>query len=76
MTLEAALSPTITAMIVSPGAGIATVTAAVLVAEPDEAVIVADPSATDVTKPEEETVAIEVADVAHDTLAPPIVAPF
>jgi len=71
VTLEAALSPTITAML-----GRVTVTAAVLVAEPDEAVIVADPSATDVTKPEEETVAIEVADVAHDTLAPPIVAPF
>ena len=69
--LEAALSPTITAML-----GRVTVTAAVLVAEPDEAVIVADPSLTDVTKPEEETVAIEVADVAHDTLAPPIVAPF
>ena len=74
--LEAALSPTITAMIVSVGAGIATVTAAVPVAEPDEAVIVPDPSATEVTKPEEETVAIDVADVAHDTPAPPIVAPL
>ena len=76
VTLEAALSPTITAMIVSVGAGIATVTAAVPVAEPDEAVIVPDPSATEVTKPEEETVAIDVADVAHDTPAPPIVAPL
>ena len=76
VTLEAALSPTITAMIVSAGAGIATVTAAVPLAEPDVAVIVAVPSATEVTEPDDETVATDEADVAHDTLAPLIVAPF
>ena len=74
--LEAALSPTITAMIVSAGAGIATVTAAVPLAEPEVVVIVAVPSATDVTAPDEETVATDAAEEAHDTLAPLIVAPF
>jgi hypothetical protein len=39
-------------------------------------VIVAVPSATEVTRPEEETVATDALDVAHDTLAPLIVAPF
>jgi len=39
-------------------------------------VIVAEPSATEVTVPEDETVATDAADVAHDTLAPLIVAPF
>ena len=73
--LEAALSPTITAMIVSAGAGIATVTDAVALAEPDVAVIVAEPSATEVTAPDE-TVATDAGNVAHDTLAPLIVAPF
>ena len=63
-------------MIVSAGAGIATVTAAVALAEPDVAVIVAEPSATEVTVPEDETVATDAADVAHDPLAPLIVAPF
>ena len=38
--------------------------------------IVAEPSATEVTVPEDETVATDAADVAHDTLAPLIVAPF
>ncbi len=74
--VEAALSATITAMIVSVGAGMATVTAAVPLAEPDVAVIVAVPSATEVTEPDDETVATDEADVAHDTLAPLIVAPF
>ena len=74
--LEAALSPTMTAMIVSAGAGIATVTAAVPLAEPDVAVIVAVPSATEVTEPDDETVATDEADVAHETLAPLMVAPF
>ena len=74
--LEAALSPTITAMIVSAGAGMATVTAAVSLAEPDMAVIVAVPSATEVTEPDDETVATDKADVAQETLAPLIVAPF
>jgi hypothetical protein len=63
-------------MIVSAGAGIATVTAAVPLAEPEVAVIVAVPSATDVTAPDEETVATDAAEEAHDTLAPLIVAPF
>jgi hypothetical protein len=54
----------------------ATVTAAVPLADPDVAVIVAVPSATEVTEPDEETVATDAADVAHDTLAPLIVAPF
>ena len=53
-----------------------TVTATVPLAGPDVAVIVAEPSATEVTNPAEETVATDAADVAHDTLAPPIVAPF
>jgi hypothetical protein len=54
----------------------ATVTAAVPFADPDVAVIVAVPSATEVTEPDDETVATDEADVAHDTLAPLIVAPF
>ena len=49
---------------------------AVPLADPDVAVIVAEPSATEVTRPEEETVATDAADVAHVTLAPLIVAPF
>ena len=53
-----------------------TVTAAVPLAEPDVAVIVAVPSATEVTRPVDETVATDEAEVAHDTLAPLIVAPF
>jgi len=54
----------------------ATVTAAVALTEPDVAVIVAVPSATEVTEPDDETVATEVADDDHDTLAPLMVAPF
>ena len=38
--------------------------------------IVAEPSATEVTKPLEDTVATAADDVAHVTLAPLIVAPF
>ena len=45
-------------------------------AAPEVAVIVAVPPATDVTSPADETVATDAADVAHDTLAPLIVAPF
>ena len=45
-------------------------------AEPEVAVIVAVPSATEVTRPVEETVATDVDDELHDTLAPLIVAPF
>ena len=47
-----------------------------MLAEPDVAVIVAVPSATEVTRPEEETVATEALDELHDTLAPLMVAPF
>ena len=45
-------------------------------ADPDVAVTVAVPPATDVTSPADETVATDAADVVHDTLAPLIVAPF
>ena len=38
--------------------------------------MVAVPSATEVTRPVEETVATEAEDELHDTLAPLIVAPF
>ena len=41
-----------------------------------DAVIVAVPSATEVTEPDEETVATDAADDVHETLAPLIVAPF
>jgi hypothetical protein len=40
------------------------------------AVMVAVPLVTEVTNPAEETVTTDGADVAHDTLAPLIVAPF
>ena len=49
---------------------------AVPLADPAVAVIVAVPFATAVTRPEAETVATEVADVDHVTLAPLIVEPF
>ena len=52
-----------------------TVTAAVALAAPDVAVIVADPVATAVTKPADETVATDSADVAHVTVAPEIADP-
>ena len=52
------------------------VTAAVALAELEVAVMVAVPSATEVTNPVEDTVATEAVDVVHDTLAPLIVAPF
>jgi hypothetical protein len=48
------------------------VTAAVAFTEPDVAVIVADPSATAVTSPADDTVATPSADVAHVTVAPGI----
>jgi hypothetical protein len=69
--LEAVLSPTITAI-----AGIATVTDAVSLAEPEVAVIVSVPFATAVTRPVDDTVATEASDVAHVTQALAIVAPF
>ena len=45
-------------------------------AEPEVALMVAEPLATAVTRPEEETVATDGLDELHDTLAPLIVAPF
>ena len=53
-----------------------TVTAAVALTEPDVAVITAVPSATEVTRPVEDTVATDAADVAHDTVAPLITVSF
>ena len=41
--------------------------------EPEVAVIVAVPSATEVTSPADEAVAMVVSDVAHETVAPAIV---
>ena len=73
--LEAALSPTITLMVVSAGAGIATVTVAVPLAGPDVAVTAAAPSATAVTRPVGETVATDADDELHETLAPLIAVP-
>ena len=51
------------------------VTAAVALTEPDVAVIVADPAATEVTNPADETVAAEVLDDDHVTVAPDITYP-
>ena len=57
-------------------AGTITVTEAVPLADPDVAVIVAVPPATEVTRPVEDTVATDAVDELHVTLAPLIVAPF
>ena len=57
-------------------AGTATVTVAVPFADPEVAVIVAVPSATEVTRPLEDTVATDADDELHVTEAPLIVAPF
>jgi hypothetical protein len=46
-----------------------------LLAEPDVAVIVAVPSATEVTSPADETVAIDELDVVQVTVAPEITVP-
>ena len=54
----------------------ATETDAVAVSDPLVAVIVAVPSATEVTRPVEDTVATAASDVAHVTVAPPTVSPF
>lgn len=56
--------------------GTATVTEAVPFADPEVAEMVAAPSATEVTRPEEDTVATDVLDELHVTLALLIVAPF
>ena len=50
-------------------------TVAVPFADPDVAVIVVVPSATAVTNPADETVAIKAEDVAHVTSAPEITVP-
>jgi hypothetical protein len=57
-------------------AGTATVTAAVPLADPDVAVMVAVPLATAVTRPEEDTVATDALDELQVTLAPLMFAPF
>ena len=51
-------------------------TAAVALADPEVAVMVVVPSATEVTRPAEDTVATDAVDELHVTLAPLIVAPF
>ena len=53
-----------------------TETDAVVVSDPLVAVIVVDPSATEVTSPVDDTVATAVSDVAHVTVAPLTVSPF
>ena len=60
----------------TPAATWATVAVAVALADPDVAVIVAEPSPTEVTRPVDDTVATEAADVVHVTVALAIVAPF
>ena len=54
----------------------ATVAVAVPLADPDVAVIVAEPLVTAVTRPEEDTVAMDADDELHDTLALLIARPF
>jgi len=56
--------------------GAATEADAVALADPEVAVIVAEPFATEVTRPVDETVATASFDVAHATVTPSIVAPF
>ena len=46
-----------------------------MLVEPDVAVIVAVPPATEVTRPVDDTVATVVSDVAHVTVAPDMVFP-
>ena len=53
-----------------------TVTAAVVFTDPEVAVIVADPSATEVSRPADETVTIPVFDDDHVTVGPAIVLSF
>ena len=52
-----------------------TVTEAVALTELDVAVITAVPSATEVTRPVEDTVATDAADVVHETVTPDITVP-
>ena len=58
------------------GASTRTVTVAVALTEPDVAVIVAVPSPTDVTAPDDDTVATAALDVDHVTVGLLIVVPF
>ena len=53
-----------------------TVTDALAVSDPLVAVIVAVPSATEVTRPVDDTVATAASDIVHVTVAPLIVSPF
>jgi hypothetical protein len=89
MTLPAAFLTVAVSWVVSPSAenvssvsdssklaGTTTVTEAVALSEPDVAVIVAVPSATEVTRPVEDTVTTDEDDELHATLAPLIIAPF
>ena len=62
--------------VVIASCGNATVTAAVVLADPEVAVIVAVPFKAAVTKPVAETVATVVSDDAHVTVAPAIVLSF
>jgi hypothetical protein len=56
--------------------GAATEADAVALADPEVAVIVAGPFATEVTRPVDETVATAASDVAHVTVALAIAAPL
>jgi len=60
---------------VTDAAACDTVAVAVWFTEPDVAVIVALPSATEVTRPADDTVATDAADEVHVTVAPLIVLP-
>jgi hypothetical protein len=53
-----------------------TATLAVALASPEVAMIVAEPSATEVTRPVLDTVATEATDVVHVTVAPSMTWPF
>jgi hypothetical protein len=69
-TKESELGDTSTVIVSSP-----TVTEAVPLAEPDVAMIVADPVPTEVTRPADETVATAVFVDDHVTVAPEITVP-
>ena len=64
------------AVTVQGDVGAKTVTATVPLNDPEAAVIVAVPSATEVTKPSPETVAIPVLDDDHVTVAPETTVPL
>ena len=62
--------------VIDDATGRVTVTDAVAFTEPDVALIIALPAPTDVTAPDDDTVATDASDVVHVTGAPLIVAPF